>query len=81
MTDNNGRKVKAVYPITWDSAYCLYDVDDSGDYVYTSYTYGGKFTKIGKNRIKYSDDGNPYIIKNKHLLWLRDFCLTDWNPI
>lgn len=81
MTDNKGRKVKAVYPITWDSAYCLYDFDESGEFVYTSYTWCGKFTKIGKNRIEYSKDGNAFIRKNGHILWLKDFCLTDWNPI
>lgn len=81
MTDNKGRKVKLVYPITLDSAYCLYDIDDLNEYVYTSYTWCGKFSKIGKNKIKYSESGDAYIIKDKHLLWLKNFCLLDWNAI
>lgn len=81
MTDNRGRKVNFVYPITWDAAYYIYDTDKSGEFVYTSYTWCGNWSKIGKNRIHYSESGDAYIIKNKHLLWLRDFCLTDWNAI
>lgn len=73
MKDNKGRTITAVYAITMDAAYCIYDVDPYGEFVETAYTWCGKWTRKAKNRLEYDNDGRAYFRKFKHILYLQDF--------
>lgn len=73
MTDNKGREVKFVYAITYDAGYCIYTVDASGDFVYTTYTWSGKFTKMTRNKLYCRKNGSFYIKKYGKRLSLDDF--------
>ena len=78
MTDKKGRSIEAVYAITWDSAYCIYTVDASGDFVYTTFTWCGKFAPMRRNKLYCRADGSFYIKKYGHRLNLTDFIRTNY---
>lgn len=73
MSDNKGREIKFVYPISYDAAYCIYDIDDYGEFVYTTYTYGGKFTKKVKNTLYWDSNYEPYFIKYGQRIYANGF--------
>lgn len=77
MKDNRGRKIVAVYAIGVDAAYCIYNIDNYGEYVETSYTWCGKWTRKSKNKLEYDRYGNLYFRKFKHVLYLDDFMKID----
>lgn len=73
MTDNRGREIEAVYAISYDAGYCIYTVDASGDFVYTTYTWCGKFTKMTRNKLYCRKNGSFYIKKYGKRVNLEDF--------
>ena len=77
MKHNKGRKIEAVYSISADAAYCIYNIDNYGDFVETAYTWCGKWTRKSKNKLEYDREGNAYFRKFKHILYLTDFMLID----
>lgn len=77
MKDNKGRKIVGMYAIGFDAAYCIYNIDDSGDFVETSYTWCGKWTRKSKNKLEYDRYGNLYFRKFNHILYLNDFMKVD----
>lgn len=64
MKDNKGREIIGVYPITWDAAYCIYNIDPYGDFVETGYTWCGKWARKTKNKLEYDRFGNVYFRKD-----------------
>lgn len=77
MKDNKGRKIKAVYAIGLDAAYCIYNLDPYGEFVETAYTWCGKWTRKTKNKLEYDKDEYAYFRKFKHILYITDFMLID----
>ena len=77
MSDNKGREIKFVYPISYDAAYCIYDTNEYGDFVYTTYTWCGKFTKMTKNKVYFRNNGTLYIKKYGKRVNLDDFIRID----
>lgn len=77
MQDNKGRKIEAVYAITWDSAYCIYNLDPYGEFVETAYTWCGKWTRKSRNKLEYDREGKAYFRKFGHILYLDNFMKVD----
>lgn len=77
MKDNNGRKIIAIYPIAYDAAYCIYNISDDNESVYTTYTWCGKFAKRTRNKLLYDRYGNLYFRKDGKQFYLNDFMKID----